>query len=121
METAVADDETITRNPCQIRGAGSEHPAERSIATIKQVFALADNVGEPWRLLVLLAAFATLRPEELAALRREDIDLDQHLIRITSASPELPNGRRATGRPKSRAGTRTVHLPAFLDDTLRRT
>ena len=119
METAVADDETITHNPCRIRGAGSEHPAERGVATIEQVFALADDVGEWWRLLVLLGAFATLRPEELAALRRENINLDKLLIRIRSASPELPNGRRVTGRPKSRAGTRTIHLPAFLDDALR--
>lgn len=118
METAVADD-MITRNPCRIRGAGSEYPAERTVATMDQIFALADNVGERWQLLVLLAGFATLRPEELAALRRADIDVDHRLLRIRSASPELPNGRRATGRPKSRAGQRTVHLPAFLDDPLR--
>ncbi|MEV7776674.1 site-specific integrase [Kitasatospora sp. NPDC088351] len=118
METAVADDETLPRNPCRIRGAGSEYPAERGVATVEQVFALADNVGDRWRLLILLGAFATLRPEELAALRRENINLDKHLIRIRSASPELPNGRRVTGRPKSRAGTRVIHLPAFLDDAL---
>ncbi|MFD5565013.1 tyrosine-type recombinase/integrase [Kitasatospora griseola] len=118
MATAVADDETITRNPCRIRGAGSEYPAERSVATVAQVFALAKEVGSRWQLLVLLGAFATLRPEELAALRREDIDLDQRLIRITSASPELSNGRRVTGHPKSRAGTRVVHLPTFLDEAL---
>ncbi|MEV4559957.1 tyrosine-type recombinase/integrase [Kitasatospora sp. NPDC049285] len=118
MATAV-DDETITRNPCRIRGAGSEHPAERRIATVAQVFALAEKVNSRWRLLVLLGAFATLRPGELAALRREDIDLHRRRIMITSASPELGNGRRATGRPKSTAGTRTVHLPAFLDEPLR--
>ncbi|RAJ31199.1 hypothetical protein K353_06208 [Kitasatospora sp. SolWspMP-SS2h] len=118
METAVADDETLPRNPCRIRGAGSEHPAERHTATVTQVFTLANAVGERWRLFVLLGAFATLRPEELASLRREDIKVARRLIRITSASPELLNGRRATGRPKSEAGTRTVHLPAILDEVL---
>ncbi|MGW2541555.1 tyrosine-type recombinase/integrase [Kitasatospora sp. NPDC001574] len=119
MQTAVTDDETINRNPCNIRGAGSEHPAERPVATIHQVFDLAERIGERWQLLILLGAFATLRPEELAALRREDIDLDHRLLEIHSASPELSNGRRATGRTKTRAGRRTVHLPSFLDPALR--
>ncbi|MFJ5230362.1 tyrosine-type recombinase/integrase [Kitasatospora sp. NPDC088391] len=118
LETAVADDETITRNPCRIRGAGSEHPAERPTATVPQVFALADQVGPRWQLLVLLGAFATLRPEELAALRRQNVDVPRRLIRINTAAPELLNGRRSTGRPKSAAGTRTIHLPAILDEVL---
>ncbi|WP_380277452.1 hypothetical protein [Kitasatospora purpeofusca] len=118
MEPAVADDETILRNPCRIRGADSDYPAERGVATIAQVFALAGHVGDRWQLLVLVAALTTLRPEELAALRREDIDLAWCLLRIHSPSPELANGRLANGRPKSR-GTRTVQLPAFLDDARR--
>ena len=40
--------------------------------------------------------------------------------RITQASPELTNGRRVTGDPKSRAGKRTVYLPDFLLPELRR-
>jgi integrase len=70
--------------------------------------------------MVLLGAFASLRPEELAELRRHSVDLDEYSLRVTHASPELTNGRRVTGDPKSRAGKRTVYLPDFLLPELRR-
>jgi integrase len=40
-ETAV-ENSLIARNPCVIKGASVERPAERPVATIEQVFALAD-------------------------------------------------------------------------------
>ncbi|MGY5009658.1 tyrosine-type recombinase/integrase [Streptomyces sp. 900105755] len=119
LQTAV-DDDLLRSNPCRIKGAGKEEADERPIATIKQVFDLADAMGPRWRLMVLLGAFASLRPEELAELRRRSVDLDECSLRITLASPELTNGMRATGDPKTRAGKRTVHLPEFLLPELRR-
>ncbi len=113
METAVEDD-LIRKNPCRIRGAGREDADERPVATVDQVFALADVIGLRWRLMVLLAAFASMRPEELAELRRGDIDLDVGSIRVRRAAPELNTGRRIIGGPKSRAGRREIVLPAFL-------
>jgi integrase len=121
LQTA-ADDELIRRNPCRIKGAGKEEADERPIATIEQVDALADAVGPRWRLMVYLAAFASLRPEEQAELRRPDVTLDDGfvMLRISRASPELATGRRVTGDPKSRAGKRVVVLPGFLAVDVRR-
>jgi integrase len=45
LATAVEDDRILPRNPCRIRGAGSEHPAERPVLTVAQVFKLAELVG----------------------------------------------------------------------------
>ena len=45
LATAVEDDRILPRNPCRIRGAGSEHPAERPVLTVAQVLKLADLVG----------------------------------------------------------------------------
>ncbi|MFF0889962.1 tyrosine-type recombinase/integrase [Streptomyces sp. NPDC003456] len=118
METAV-DDELITRNPCRIKGAGKEKAAERRIATVDQVDALANAVGMRWRLMVYLGAYGPLRPEELAGLRRRDVDLDHLRLRVRLAEPERMNGRRVQGDTKSEAGTRTVILPAFLRLELR--
>ncbi|MFJ9459120.1 tyrosine-type recombinase/integrase [Kitasatospora sp. NPDC101447] len=118
METAT-DDELINRNPCRIKGAGSEDAPERPVATIEQVFELAELMGPRWRFMVFLGAFATLRPEELAELRRKDVDLDERSLKISLASPELNTGKRATGPTKSKAGKRTIHLPSFLDIPLR--
>jgi integrase len=118
METAV-DDELITRNPCRIKGAGKEKAAERRIATVAQVDALAEAVGMRWRLMVYLGAYGPMRPEELAGLRRRDVDLDNLRVRVRLAEPERMNGRRVQGDTKSEAGTRTVILPAFLHRELR--
>lgn len=118
METAV-DDDLIKRNPCRIKGAGKEKAAERRIATVAQVDALADQLGPRWRLMVYLGAYGPLRPEELAGLRRRDVDIDALKITIRVAEPERTNGRRAPGDTKSDAGTRTVHLPEFLRLELR--
>ncbi|MFF9101574.1 tyrosine-type recombinase/integrase [Streptomyces rubrogriseus] len=119
LQTAV-DDDLLRNNPCRIKGAGKEEADERPTATIEQVFDLADAMGPRWRLMVLLGAFASLRPEELAELRRHSVDLDECSLRVTQASPELTNGRRVTGDPKTRAGKRTVYLPDFLIPELRR-
>jgi integrase len=119
LQTAV-DDDLLRSNPCRIKGAGKEEADERPTASIEQVFDLADAMGPRWRLMVLLGAFASLRPEELAELRRRSVDLDECSVRITQASPVRTNGKRVTGDPKSRAGKRTVYLPDFLLPELRR-
>ncbi|MFF0625049.1 tyrosine-type recombinase/integrase [Streptomyces sp. NPDC004296] len=119
METAV-DDELIRRNPCRIRGAGKESSAERQIATVGQVDALANALGPRWRLMVFLGAYGPMRPEEQAELRRKDVDQDAMTIRVRMAAPELTTGRRAPGETKSEAGKRLVVLPAFLRTDLRR-
>jgi hypothetical protein len=45
LATAVEDDKLLARNPCRIRGGGSEHAAERPVLTVGQVFELAHLVG----------------------------------------------------------------------------
>lgn len=42
LNTAVHEDEIIARNPCRVRGADRETPAERPVLTVRQVFELAD-------------------------------------------------------------------------------
>ncbi|WP_381552900.1 tyrosine-type recombinase/integrase [Streptomyces eurythermus] len=118
LETAV-DDDLISRNPCRIKGAGKESATERRIATVAQVDALADAIGIRWRLMVYLGAYGPMRPEELAGLRRRDVDTDNLVIRVRRAEPERTNGKRAPGPTKSEAGARVVVLPAFLHKELR--
>lgn len=119
-QTAAEDDELIIRNPCRIKGAGIERPKERRVATVAQVDALANAMGPRWRLMVYFAAYAVLRPEEQAELRREDVDTERRQLSITQASPELTTGRRVTGETKSEAGRRVVVYPSFLDLEVKR-
>jgi integrase len=113
MATAV-DDELIIRNPCRIKGASSEPTPERPVATVRQVFAIADQVPDRLRALVLLATFASLRWGELVALRRQHLDLDRGLVRVVAAYNELSTGEMRLGPPKSAAGRRSVALPKLI-------
>jgi integrase len=45
LRTAVEEDKILPTNPCRVRGAGEEHPAERPVLTVVQVFELANLIG----------------------------------------------------------------------------
>ncbi len=117
MNTAV-DDGLIRRNPCRIKGAGTEESPERPVLSISEVYALADAVGPRYRALILLAAFTSLRWAELAALRPADIDLEARTVRVTRQLNHHQAGR-TFGPPKSRAGRRTVVFPDLITPDLR--
>ncbi|PJM93084.1 tyrosine-type recombinase/integrase [Streptomyces sp. CB01373] len=119
MNTAV-DDELIRRNPCRIKGADRYDVPERPVLTVPEVFAIADAIGPRFRLLVLLAAFTTLRFGELAALRRRDIDLESLTVTVRRAQAEMQTGRLFDKAPKSAAGVRAVSFPAELLDEVTR-
>ena len=112
------DDGLIRRNPCRIKGAGTEHSPERPVLTVTQVYALADAVGLRYRALILLAAFTSLRWAELAALRPGDIDLDARTVRVTRQLYYHDAGH-SFGPPKSRAGVRDVDFPELIVPDLR--
>jgi integrase len=79
---SAVDDEILLRNPCRIRGAGVARTAERPIATLVQVEALADAVYPRYRALVLLAAWTGARWGEIIALTRDRLDLTNGTMRI---------------------------------------
>jgi integrase len=45
LATAVEEDKILARNPCRIRGAGTERAPERPVLTVAQVFELAELAG----------------------------------------------------------------------------
>lgn len=115
---AAVDDGRIKRNPCRIKGADQENPPERPVASVSEVFAIADRINPRYRALVLTAALASLRWGELVALRRGDIDLDEGLIHVRRAMSER-GGHLEISLPKNNK-TRTVAVPGVLIEELRR-
>ena len=113
MGVAVKDDR-IHRNPCSIKGASSEISREQAIPKVAEVEALAEAVPVRYKAMVLLAAWCSLRFGELAALRRNRVDLVRGEIRVTETLTELVTGERFTGAPKTAAGRRTVAIPPHL-------
>ncbi|MFD7808626.1 site-specific integrase [Streptomyces cellulosae] len=83
-----------------------------------EVLSVADSIPPCYRLLVLLAAFTTLRFGELAALRRRDIDLEGLTVTVRRGQAELQDGRLFDKAPKSAAGVRSVSFPAELLDAV---
>jgi integrase len=112
-ETAVSD-EMIVRNPCRLKGASSEHAAERPVATVAQVQQIYEAIDDRFKAMVLMAAWCSLRLGEVLALTRADIDLNVGTVRINKAESQLEHGERIIGPPKTRSGVRTVAIPPHV-------
>jgi integrase len=102
----------------RIRGSDRYHTPERPIATVEQVYRLADAMPARFRALVLLAALTGIRWGELVALRRSDVDLDAPTVRVPRKLAALRH-RMEFGPPKSEAGRRVVALPSSAVAELR--
>lgn len=120
LTTAVNEDNILPRNPCRIPGADRESPEERPTLTVTQVYDLAGEMPDRYFALVLLATFASLRYGEVTALQRQDLDLDARTVRVRHTFVERSRGGLLLGPPKSRAGLRTVSIPAAIVSELRR-
>jgi integrase len=114
LNTAVDEDKILTRNPCKVRGADKEESPERPVLTVAQVFKLADQMPPRFRALVLLAAFASLRWGEVTGLRRCDIAEDASSLNVVRSLVESQTKGLIIGPPKSRAGVRTLAIPAAI-------
>jgi integrase len=115
LMTAALEDRLIPRNPCQIRGADKEYPEERPVLTVAQVLALAEAMPyRKYRVLILITAFCSLRWGEVTALRRCDVAPDGSWVRVSSQFIDLIGRGLVRTPPKSRAGARTITVPAAI-------
>ena len=118
LATAV-DDRLVEANPARIPGAGHVAHAERMPLTLAEVAALANAIPARYRVAVLVGAWSGLRPGEVFALRRRDLDLGTASITVRQTLVEISGQPLAFGPPKTAAGRRVVALPAFVVDELR--
>ena len=117
MRTAMAD-ESIHRNPCQVRGAAVEKAPERPIATIAEVAALADAMPPDLRIAVVLAVWCQLRRGEVRGLRRRDVDLEDGELQVKITKTTAMSGQSIIKEPKTRRGQRTVAIPPHILEQL---
>ena len=68
---------------------------------------------EQYRLMTLLAAWCALRFGELVELRRDDIDLQDNVVKVRRGAVRVKGGW-VVGDPKSDAGVRDVAIPPHL-------
>ncbi|MBO0892875.1 MAG: site-specific integrase, partial [Acidimicrobiales bacterium] len=111
---AAVRDELISRSPCRVERGGREDAAERPIATVAEVEALAEAMPARFRVVVLFAAWCQLRKGELCALRRRDIDSMRSTVAVVQSLQQLRNGELVIKDPKTKAGRRIVAVPSHV-------
>ncbi|MFF5020555.1 tyrosine-type recombinase/integrase [Micrococcus luteus] len=117
MGQAVRDG-LIQHNPVQVKGATTAPRAERVPLTVAEVTALAEAVAPRYSAAVLVGAFSGLRPGELFALTRADLDQATGTLTVRRTMIELEGQMITYGPPKTAAGRRTVALPGTITAAL---
>jgi integrase len=112
FNTAILDD-LIVKNPCRVKGGGTDRVIERRIPNIDQVAALTQSMPEQYRAAVTLAAWGTLRRGEVLGLSREDIDLRAGTVRVERSLHEFYDGRLLLG-PTKNGDPRKVYMPSSV-------
>jgi integrase len=107
----------IVRNPCRIKGAGTERLPEMRAATPEEVAAIAAAAEPRWQAFILLAAYSGPRYGELAGLRRRYVDPLHKTVRVVEQLCEV-RGEVFFGPPKTQAAVRTVVLPQFIVEVM---
>jgi integrase len=92
---------------------------ETRFLTPDELEQLAAGIDPAYRAMVLVMAWATLRIGEAAGLRRSDVDFATGSIRVANNVVEV-GSKQHEGPPKTRAGQRTMTLPASVAAELAR-
>ena len=111
--------ELVERNVASIVKPPKLEPTKATVLTAEQVADTLDRMkGHSLYPIVALAIGTGARRGEIAALRWMDIDLEAETIQIERSLEQTKGGIRGKA-PKTRAGHRTVSLPAFAVEALR--
>jgi integrase len=114
------EDEKIARNVASGRKLPKADHVDIQILQQGQIAPLLEALRGHWLSPIATVAVGTgMRQGEIMGLRWADIDLDKGSLRVERSLEET----KATGlrfkAPKSKAGTRTISLPASVVDALR--
>jgi integrase len=112
------DDGIMKENPCRIKGAGTPRHAERPIITPEQIAALANEVPDRYSILVILAAYSSIRSSELLGLQRKHINELQSVITIEHQLTSYASDDQLFIPPKTEAGIRDVVITKELMQAL---
>jgi integrase len=108
-------DRRVSSSPV-VRIALPRDETERVVPlTVDQVRAIADAVAARCRAMVLVQAGLGLRVGELLALRLQDVNFLQRVVRIEH---QLERGTRARVAPKTPRSRRSIPLPSVVAATL---
>lgn len=112
-------DGIVRETPVRVRGARQGPPPRQGHAlTVEEILAVAEHMPPGRGLAVILSAFCALRPGEVLALRRRDIDQAGHVVHVRETASARYGGGAHIGPTKTAASNRTVNYPAELHDQI---
>lgn len=115
LDTAVASGALKTNPAIGVKLPRSER-SEMIFLTSEQVDALADEINQHYRVMILFAAYTGLRAAEIAGLRVGRVDLLRGVVDVVETIGDA-NGHLVSSDTKTHE-RRTVPLPRFLVDEL---
>jgi integrase len=115
--TAAALDHLVAANPFARVTLPRVERSRVIPLTVEQVAALADEIGDRYRAMVIVQAACGLRIGELLALRVEDVDFLRRTLRVEDQIDRVTRERVPPKTPRSR---RTIPLPHVASEALAR-
>ncbi|GAA1709363.1 MULTISPECIES: tyrosine-type recombinase/integrase [Isoptericola] len=94
------------------------HDPGEDVATPAQVEALYQATPQPWRIMVMLAAWCQLRRGEALGLQRRDIQWHDDGTATLSVRRQLNANTGDYSDPKSEAGKRSMSVPRIMRERL---
>jgi integrase len=107
----------IARTPCRGARLPSVEPVDGHLITAEELADLANGLGS-YGPMAFLGAVLGLRWGEVAGLRVDRVDLLRHELTVAEQIVRGKGGVSFPGPPKSRAGRRTMTMPAWLSEML---
>jgi len=115
---SAVEEGVISTNPTSaVRLPRLERHEMRNLSPI-EVSGLADAIDPRYRAVVFLGAYGGFRAGELFGLRVSRLDLPAQRVEVVEQVVEV-SGHLHFGAPKTKAGRRTVPVPAVVCDALR--
>jgi len=113
----------IAHNPCDIERGTAYTPKEPPAPTTKQIQLMLDSALEPFRTILIFAAYGGLRKGEILELRRKDISTlkeggDKFIQVSVSRAVIWDKGEALVSEPKTQAGIRELLMPLETTDDI---
>lgn len=110
----------ITVNPCKSVELPKRVKSKKAALSLGQaqlfLIEISGHWLEPW---VVIAVGTGMRVNELASLKWDDIDFEEHIIHVHRNVTHV-EGEFEEGPPKTNAGIRDIAMPKFVEEELTR-